>query len=357
MNYKIVIGIVLFLFAISLISAPQTATATQDIQPEDIGILVVVGPSFGWSYYELKEIFDDWGCTFVTTGETETVASCFNRAPRPVDVDILVSEIDEDYLSDFDCLMIPSGGHWGGLCDSEPVLELINMAYDEDLFISGICTGIGPIGAAGDMLNGTKITGHGNTRSEVRTAGAYLDPLSRVIIDGQFITGGPGGGMAAGYEYAPHYDFSLNVIRAIIGDSYLFDVSTGPNPDGRVINVNTDDHSLLLDNLYSLDVEEVKVKVYPANNHSDVTSFTLNATDVDGDYAGILSGLDETSYIVDLEIETNNRTVEIHRDVATFDYTTPTAAVTIPVELIVGIGGTLAVGVVVILILFKRRQS
>ncbi|MHA1909890.1 MAG: hypothetical protein ACW98Y_21540, partial [Candidatus Thorarchaeota archaeon] len=134
MRSRVLVGILLLLFLSLSSTSAESMPISSDIENvEDIKVLAVIGYAFGWSYFELETIFEDWGINFTTTGETEIVESCVNRAPRPVEVDILVSEIDETIITQFDVLIVPSGGHWSGLCDSQPVLDLINLAYDNGL--------------------------------------------------------------------------------------------------------------------------------------------------------------------------------------------------------------------------------
>jgi hypothetical protein len=73
---------------------PSQANQTVASEHGDFTVLAVIGFSFGWSYFELKEIFESWGVGFNVTGTTETVQSCVNRDPRPVDVDMLIENID-----------------------------------------------------------------------------------------------------------------------------------------------------------------------------------------------------------------------------------------------------------------------
>ncbi|MFW9933582.1 MAG: DJ-1/PfpI family protein [Candidatus Thorarchaeota archaeon] len=354
MRKRVGIYLILPLLLMLTVAPVDCVVSQEEFDVTDVSILCLIGTGFGWSYFEFEEIFESWGCGFVTTGETETVASCPNQPPRPVDVDILISEIDEVYLSDFDCIIVPSGGHWTELSNSEPVQNLICTAYDLGLYISGICIGVAPLACAGNILNGTLVTGHGFANFDVRQAGGSIDSIKRVIIDGQIITGGPGGGVGDGFEYAPHYDLCLNIIRAIMGDSYLVDVSTGTNPGGMLVYVSTNDHELLFGDVYSLDVEKITARIYPHDNSTAVVSYLLNATDVAGDYSGVIGDLEEDTYIIDLRIETNNRTLEVHRSVTSFDYTIPTT-IPLQLELPLAVGAVSVTALIVILAIHRRR--
>jgi putative intracellular protease/amidase len=335
----------------------DTCTVHSDIEDvEDIKVLAVIGYAFGWSYFELETVFESWGCNFTTTGETEIVQSCVNLQSRPVEVDLLVSDIDSSIITQFDVLIVPSGGHWQGLCNSQAVLDLINLADENELVISGICTGIAPIADAGSILNGTRVTGHGIARFDVIQSGAILDGLKRVIRDGQIITGGPGNGARIGYQNAPHYDLCLEIVRYFLGDSWLHEVSFSDNPDGKLITVSTQSGISLFDDVETLAVEDVRARVYPLTNCSDVRLYHLNTTDVQGEFTGLLTGLEEGQYAVDLEIESLNRTVEILRNVSQFNFTDlePEDA-SVPLELLLVV---LAVGIVIgVLVIYWIRRG
>ena len=217
----VLLGIVVMLICFNSIQVPQTlATLT----PEDVNVLAVIGFSFGWSYFELRDWFEEWGCNFTTTGETAIVESCVNQPPNPVETDILVSEIDRDIIRQFDVLVVPSGGHWQELKNSVPVIDLIKMAYEEGLVVGGICVGVIPV-AFSNVTFHKVITGHDIVYTYAIISDATIQPLMNSVTDGQIVTGDGGEGVPDGYETAPHFEFCRAVMMKVLGYSHFQDVS------------------------------------------------------------------------------------------------------------------------------------
>ena len=313
-------AILVIMFLVIPIAPSQTERIVSS-EPEDFSILAVIGFSFGWSYFELKEIFDSWGVRFNVTGDTETVQSCVNRAPRPVDVDILVEDIDRETLADYDCLIVPSGGHWAGLCVNTPVLDLISMAYEEGLIVSGICTGTAPIARA-DIVNGTAVTGHSFTAQHVRTFDGVFKSLHRVVSDRRLVTGGPGSGVSSGFEDAPHYDLCVAIMKELFGQTYLVEATAEPAPDNPeskcMINVVTSGQLQLFDDVTTTEMDEVIARINPVENASDVTRVELTAHEDGVTFSGNVSDLEIGDYNVNLEIQDQNRTLEVIRNATSF---------------------------------------
>jgi hypothetical protein len=181
-----------------------------------------------------------------------------------------------------------------------------------------------------------------------------MDGIKRVITDGRIITGGPGGGPPVGYENAPHYDLSLEIVRYLLGETYLEEISFGDASSGKLVSVSTDSGDVLFEDVSTLEVEEVRAKIYPVANVTDVRTIFLNTTDGTGEFTGVLSDLEEGLYSVDLEIETYNRTVEILRNVSQFNYTTTDTESAVPWEIILGLS---SIGIViVVLVIVKLRR-
>ncbi|NHJ05241.1 MAG: hypothetical protein EAX90_10475 [Candidatus Heimdallarchaeota archaeon] len=71
---------------------------------EEVKVLSIIGNDFGDSYFWMKNQLETWGCNYTTAGVTSIVASCPNKPQRPVTPDILVSDVDQEILSQFDCI-------------------------------------------------------------------------------------------------------------------------------------------------------------------------------------------------------------------------------------------------------------
>ena len=359
MKQGITLLILLFLV---LPFTPSQAKQTVASEPEDFKVLAVIGYSFGWSYFILKDIFESWGVGFNVTGDTETVQSCVNRDPRPVDVDMLVEDIDRETIADYDCLIVPSGGHWAGLCVNTPVLNLISMAYEEGLIVSGICTGTAPIARA-DVVNGTAVTGHSFTSQHVRNFGGVFKSLQRVVSDRRLVTGGPGSGVENGFEDAPHYDLCVAIMKELFGLSYLVEATAEPAPDNPeskcMLNVVTSGQLNVFADVTTTEMDEVVARIYPVDNASDVTRVELTAHDDGFTFSGNVSELSPGEYNVNLEIQDQNRTLEVVRNATSFtlgDLTTTTTGSIIPVFETALVVAVIGVVIVVVVIIWKKTR-
>jgi len=356
-----VLGFIVILLCVNSIQTPQTVAT---VTPEDVDVLAVIGQYFGWSYFELRDIFEDWGCNFVTTGETATVESCINKPPNPVDTDILVSEIDRETIRLYDCLVIPSGGHWQSLKNSEPVIELIQMAFEEGLVVGGICTGVIPI-CYSNVTEDCCVTGHNIVYSYAVDSGATILPFMNSVIDGQIITGDGGDGVPDGYITAPHFEFCRAIMTKLLGYSYFESISMLSSLDGdetvHLINVTTSGAIDLFGNVSTPEIAEVTAKFHTEDNDTIVAEIEL--LDIDGDdvFTGNITNLDEGRYVIDLDIIDANVSLEVVHDALTYDASDiePTTSPTGGNLLLSGeqilLVGAAAVVVVLVLVVWKRR--
>lgn len=159
-------------------------------------IMILAANSVGDTYFPAKKQFEYWGWTVTTTGLTPQVTSCLNTNPRPVPVDILISEVNNNILSQYDCVFIPSGGHWSALLNDPTTLNLIVEAYSLGLIISSLCVGIRVLAAA-DIVNGVRIAYDSNSATQVTVAGG-ITVVARVVTDQRIVTGTTGGGFTGG---------------------------------------------------------------------------------------------------------------------------------------------------------------
>jgi hypothetical protein len=353
-----ILGFVVVLLCINSIQTPQTVAT---VTPEDIDVLAVIGQYFGWSYFELKNTFEGWGCNFVTTGETATVESCLNRPPNPVDTDILVSEIDREAIREYDCLVIGSGGHWQELKNSEPVIELIQMAYEEGLVVGGICTGVIPI-CYSNVTEGCCVTGHNIVYSYAVDSGAAILPFMNSVVDGQIITGDGGDGVPDGYLTAPHFEFCRAIMTKLLGRSYFDSISIHAALDGdetvHHINVTTSGPMDLFSNVSTPEIAEVIAKLHTEENNTIIAEAELSDFDGDAVLTGNITGLEEGRYVIDLDIVDSNTSLEVIRDVLTFNasYVEPTTPPGIPLTMEqVLLVGMAAAAVVVVLAIWRRK--
>lgn len=333
------------------------------MSPEDVSVLAVIGYSFGWSYFELRDWFEEWGCNFTTTGETEVVESCVNQPPNPVEKDILVSEIDRDIIRQFDVLVVPSGGHWQELKNSVPVIEMIKMAYEEGLVVGGICVGVIPV-AFSNVTFHKVITGHDFVYTYAVLSQATMHPLMNSVIDGQIVTGDGGEGVPDGYETAPHFEFCRAIMMKALGYSHFQDVSIQPLLNGNEtvyqINVTTSESTTLFSNVTTPKVVEVTAKFHTETNDTIIAQKDLSDSEGDNLFTGNITGLEPDRYVIDLDIVDANVSLEVVRDVLTFDAanidptTSPGTGLPLAMETTVIIGSAAIIAIVALVIWRKR---
>jgi putative intracellular protease/amidase len=159
-------------------------------------VIILAANGVGDTYFPAKRYFGFWGWKVTTAGLTPSVTSCLNTNPRPVPVDIVISEVTENILAEYDCVFIPSGGHWSALLNDPTTLNLILDAYNMGLIISSLCVGIRVLAAA-DIVDGIRIAYDVNSATQVTAAGG-ITVDARVVTDQRIVTGTTGGGFTGG---------------------------------------------------------------------------------------------------------------------------------------------------------------
>jgi len=366
MRNKVLLGVLVVILVGSLLVQTPEAVLTE---PEEVSILVLLGHAFGWSFFEFMDVVQDWGCDVTITGNTLVIQSCLNREARPVETDILISEIASEDLSNYDVLFVPSGGHWHDLIASESALNLIKMAYEEGLIISGICIGVTPI-AASNITEGHVVTGHNFCFPYVHDSCGTILPFMRVVSDGQLITGDNGAGPPAGYEGAPHYDLCVAIMKSLFGYSYFKDMTIQPVLEGNdtvyYMNVTTSGQIHLFDDVTTTEIIEVTAMLHTSDNETIIAEVELSDPENDSIFVGSITGLELDDYVVDLEIQDANVSMEFVRDALTFtaeNITTTTESTTttagdaiLPVETIVVVG-IATFGVIVLIVIWRRKSG
>ncbi|MHA1290342.1 MAG: DJ-1/PfpI family protein, partial [Candidatus Thorarchaeota archaeon] len=318
MRKKVLLGVLVVILMGSLVIQTPQAVLTG---PEEVSILILLGHAFGWSHFEFMDVVEDWGCDVTITGNASQIQSCLNLPANPVDTDILISEIAREDLSQYDVLFVPSGGHWHHLITSEPALNLIQMAYEEGLIVSGICIGVTPV-AASNVTEGHVVAGHNLCYPYVDASGGTILPLMRVVSDGQLITGDNGAGPPAGHEGAPHYDLCVAIMKSLFGYSYLEEMTVQPVLEGNdtvyYMNVTTSGQIHLFDDVTTAEITEVTAKLRTSDNETVIAEVELSDPENDSIFVGSITGLEEDDYVVDLEILDANVSMEFVRDALAF---------------------------------------
>ena len=265
----------------------------------------------------MKNQLEEWGCNYTTAGVSYTVASCPNKPQRPVTPDILVYDVDQEVLSQFDCIFVCSGAHYLSLSINTDVLNIINMAYEEGLVIASICSGSVPIAHADGIVEGVKVAYFFLSTTKMQEEGAIEIYGSSVVSDKRIIT--TSSGMPYGSN-APVYQTCVALTKEVLGYSALVDVIIEPHRGG-------------IDTNYTLTVEVNDLTdIYYGNTSTEVTTVELELQSDDETitgyyltkisnnfYACNITGLEEFgNYQIDLEINSYGYGKEIIRDVTSF---------------------------------------
>ncbi len=359
-NRTIIIAVMLVLCASSFYYT-QPVTAQTDIA--DAEVLVIIASGFGWNYFDIVETLEGWGVnvTTVVSGISLTVPSCANREPRPVTADMFVEDLDNDTLDLYDGLVVPSGGHWDGLCSRGAVRNLIARAHERGLAVATMCIGNRVVCRSDIIMNDTKVAYYGMTNSEMRNEGAIVVNGAVVVSDNGIITGGSGSGPPNGYEGAPTYLVMVEFIKEILGRSYVQSVSLEPS-EGEIdtefqITVNVHDPCSDLVGVNASEISEVSATIYSKADPTRTESVAL--TQIYGSafaYTANFTAPDYGEFGINIEIEDVERVLEIESDPATFEI--PGAPVGLAIDpVVIGVVILVPVVAVVVYLGIKKRGA
>ena len=364
MRFKVILITSLLVVSLAFSSHQITQPVDADVDVSEMKVLIVLMDGFGWNYFDAKEIFESYGVNVTTVAYSldYDIDSCFNRAPRPITADLLVSEMTPQMVQQFDCLLVTSGGHWANMINSEIVMDFISDAFDQGLIIACICTGTRMVAEANDIVNGSKVVSFTLSSPQMMEAGATPIWGVEAVADGQIITGGRGGGTTSGgYLEAPTSEVCAEIIREIGGLSRITEVTLAPSSaepgTDFSLAVMTDNLNETLGNILSTGIEEVTAYVYTSDNRTLVDEIPLTDPDQDGNYTGAIVGLEVGEYILDIEILDSNETLEVCRDLRTFSVEVePDPTGTLDSLLIMGVASAGAVAVIAVVVVFVRKR-
>ncbi|MBA7526423.1 hypothetical protein ES705_18585 [subsurface metagenome] len=196
-------------FTLSLVPINQVNGQT------NVNILCFIEDAFGDSYYINKGIMESYNWTITTASSKNFVTGCKNLGKNVTDTyaDILVDDISDKDLFDYDCIFVPSGGHVNNIMGVARVTEIIQKSHEEGILIAGICTGMIMLAYAG-ILDGVDVAYSNFATEWIRGSGANITTES-VVSDQGIITGGFGGGVGQGPEGAPNEDFCEKIKEEI----------------------------------------------------------------------------------------------------------------------------------------------
>jgi putative intracellular protease/amidase len=311
------------------LSNPTVLPALDIPETSDVKVLMLIADSFGWNYFDAREIFESWGVnvTSVAYSIDHNITSC----PRPdtgenetILVEYTHQEMTPDMVAQFDCLFVPSGGQWSSLIVGEIPLTFIADAYNMGLIVASVCTGTRVVSEAHEIVNGSKVVSYSLSSIQMNEAGATPIYGMEAVADGRMITGGRGGGLTGGgYLEAPTSEVCAEVVRQALGWSRVTETSLihsiGPNGSDFTINAVIDNLNDTLGDILSTDTQVVTAYVYSFGNRTLVDTIELTDDNHDGNYTGQFTVLEDGEYTIDIEVEDSNSTLEVVKEVEIFD--------------------------------------
>ncbi|NHJ14923.1 MAG: hypothetical protein EAX95_14675 [Candidatus Thorarchaeota archaeon] len=314
----LVLALILMLTA----GAAYTSSLMQPEGPEDVKVLSLISDGFGWNFFDTRDKLEAMGVTVDTVAYAldYEIDSCYNRAPRPITADYLVSDVTQEILTQYHALFIPAGGQWHALHQAGVVQDFISDAYELGLVIAAMCIAQTTLACANDIISGSKLAYFGLSWEDVTDAGGIPIFNSRVVSHNRFITGGAGGGYnpGDGYLSAPSYMVAVELVRECLGYSRVEDISISPvdaTQRNFTIQATLADLSTAIPELNSTDIESITAFIYVAANHTEITSFELTDEDEDGTYSAEIDGLEEDVYTIDFEIFDSAHVRDVESDV------------------------------------------
>jgi len=76
---------------------------------------MLVSSGFGLTYFDAKDQFESWGWIVDTARTFQTLYSCPNQEIQVIEPEFLIQNVDWARFIQYDCIFVPSGGHWDSL--------------------------------------------------------------------------------------------------------------------------------------------------------------------------------------------------------------------------------------------------
>ncbi|MFW9997840.1 MAG: DJ-1/PfpI family protein, partial [Candidatus Odinarchaeota archaeon] len=287
------IAVFLTVFLVVAIVIGNNADNGTAVKLDGEKILVFLGVGYAYEQYEyLRSKITSWGGVIKTAGSLDPAVS-YDR--KEVSVNFLISDLDSNDISDYDCIYVPGGGYGNSYLNDEHIKSLVQAAYDSNIWIIGQCAGT-RILAKADILNGTRIAGYSGYTYDYSQAGALYDPQASVVVEGKIITATNLASQELAYRVADElghfFQFNWKITR-----------TDSQNPEqGYTIIITTPDY----DEITAL---WVNVSVLDESNQKSlVNSITiwkeLNETSTK-EFTGEIGILEDGKYTVDVKVEIN----------------------------------------------------
>ncbi|MHA1637964.1 MAG: DJ-1/PfpI family protein [Candidatus Thorarchaeota archaeon] len=300
----------------------------------DVQVLAVIGDDFGMPFFDMTELWESWGCSVTVASIDDEPISCHNRPPIAIEPDLMVADLNNITIRNYDILFIPSGAHWDVLGSNDDVKNLLNFAKQNGLVITTICWSLKTLAMVTGIINGVKVVelaGIGN--DGIPAAGAITMDGPTVVSDQNIVSGDNGIG-AGGYMSAPMNDTCEEAVREALGLSSIISADITPTtaePDTEFeISIETVDQIEGLPYQDNTDVIAVSVTIYSSSS-TPVETVQLADPDDDGIYTGSCTISSYDDYYIDVDVFDSAGHLEVQRSIASFsvaDVTTPTTSET-----------------------------
>jgi putative intracellular protease/amidase len=342
------------------ISHPAIIPSAQVEEVSDLKALILIADYFGWNYFDVEELLESWGVNVTTIANSldVDVPSCLNRPPRGTTVDLLLNQVEDDIIEQFDILFIPAGGQWNSLIQSTRARDFIANAHENGVIIAAICIGNRVLAKVNDIVSGSSVVSYSMSNPDMTSAGATIRSGYRTIIDNGFVTGGTGGGpTGGGNEIAPTEEVCIAAVREAMGYSFSSQPIILPQAGAAGTNftisaeiTDLDDEPVSLSS-GNQNISTVTARIFSQNDRTLIDTVALSDDDSDGVYSGEYTGTTNGQYVIDIEVEDTNGTLEVERDVLNFSVASGLMIDIVTLTILAA--GTLVL--IVVIILHKRR--
>lgn len=287
--------------------------------------MILIADGVGNCYYVIEEYLKVFGANITTVGLTKTVRTCNNKGEaKYLTANITILEINE--ITDYDAIVVPSGGYWAAMTIQTQVIDLISNAYKEGLIIASFCVGT-VILAIADILDGINVLCHENVKKYVKESGANIVTDVTTTSDSRIITADKGGGLTGGgYTAAPIYEFCIAIAKGLLGYSYIKNTNVQSLGGGKYsIDVETHIPNLPIDE-YNPQINAIYASTDDISKKElDIETIILTE-DEENIYSGELDIQENGIYTLNLKVKDTLGNLEIIRDVTTITMENPVPA-------------------------------
>ena len=290
---SLLIGVCLLLTLSVSVGVTTPLLVQADTPSNPIKILLVMDDDYGVSYQYIRAVFERYGWNITTTALNETIIGCDYGNNKPLDVDILLTEISD--VTEYDILTIMPGDSHENLRTNETALDLIRDSVSEGLIVTAWCRAVRVLADA-DVIDGKNVTGNAEYQSEYEAAGATFFELVPPITDGNIITS---------VRSTFYREATCNAIAAAV-DFYdsnapvLTSASLSPSPTAvnvsALLTVNVQDDALIY--MVYFDLYEVYANGERADDYT--LHKEMNATETEGLFEYTIEDLSVGNYTIDI---------------------------------------------------------